>query len=256
VRYPVLDLLVDAVAPEDALETIGRRLEEGGRVSVCAANVHMVMEARRDPTFRDVVNGADLVVPDGMPLVWLARRRGHDGVRRVYGPDLVLLLLERAAHRGWTCFFYGGTEGVAEDMAAAMARRFPGLRVAGAYGPPFRALSPAEDEDDVRRINASGAQLVFVGLGCPKQERWMADHRARLSAPALLGVGAAFDFLTGRVPQAPRWMMRIGLEWLFRLAQEPRRLWRRYLIYNPLFVFYVLRESLGLRSPPAGPPSR
>jgi N-acetylglucosaminyldiphosphoundecaprenol N-acetyl-beta-D-mannosaminyltransferase len=144
-------------------------------------------------------------------------------------------------------FFLGGAEGVAERLAEALRRSCAGLHVVGAVGPPFREPTPDEDQALVERLNASGAELVFVALGCPKQERWMASHRARLTAPALLGVGAAFDFHTGRVPQAPRWMMRAGLEWLYRLLQEPRRLWRRYLILNPLFLVHVMLQLLGLR---------
>ena len=143
-------------------------------------------------------------------------------------------MAERAGVRhGWSCYFYGGAPGVAQRLAAVLTERFPGLRVAGVHAPPFRSLTEAEDAEDVSRINASRADVVFVGLGCPKQERWMADHRSRLTAAVLLGVGAAFDFHTGRVRQAPRWMMGAGLEWLFRLMQEPRRLGRRYLVYNP-----------------------
>jgi N-acetylglucosaminyldiphosphoundecaprenol N-acetyl-beta-D-mannosaminyltransferase len=165
----------------------------------------------------------------------------------VYGPDLTLALCEVARREGWACYFYGGAPGVPERLAEEMGRRFPGLRTVGTCSPPFRALTPAEDEELVRAINAARPDLVFVGLGCPKQERWMADHRARLEAPVLLGVGAAFDMHTGGVRQAPRWMQAAGLEWLFRLGTEPRRLWRRYLVYNPLFVFHVLLELTGLR---------
>jgi len=249
-RYGVLGVWVDAVdqrRAQDVIEDWIARAEPG---YVCVSNVHSVMEARRDESLRAVLNAAGLAVPDGMPLVWVARLRGCRDVRRVYGPDLTLQLCERAARRGYRCFFYGGGPGVAERLAEALSRRFPGLRVVGAEAPPFRPLTTEEDEEAVRRINAASPDVVFVGLGCPKQERWMAEHRARLRAPVLLGVGAAFDFHTGRVPQAPRWMMGSGLEWLFRLWQEPRRLWRRYLVYNPLFVFHLTLELLGLRRYP------
>src|SRR5713226_1347696 len=223
-RYGVLGVWVDAVdqrRAQDVIEDWIARAEPG---YVCVSNVHSVMEARRDESLRAVLNAA---VPAGMPLVWVGRLRGCRDVGRVYGPDLTLQLCERAARRGYRCFFYGGGPGVAERLAEALSRRFPGLRVVGAEAPPFRPLTTEEDEEAVRRINAASPDVVFVGLGCPKQERWMAEHRARLRAPVLLGVGAAFDFHTGRVPQAPRWMMGSGLEWLFRLWQEPRRLWRR-----------------------------
>jgi len=253
-RYGVLGVWVDAVDPARALDAIEGWTAARERGYVCVTNVHSVMEARRDPVLRSVFNAARLVVPDGMPLVWLGRLKGHRGVRRVYGPDLTLQLCERAARRGARCYFYGGEPGVAGRLAEGFARRFPGLAVAGADAPPFRSLSDEEDAETVRRINAAAPDLVFVGLGCPKQERWMGAHHDRLHAAALLGVGAAFDFHTGRVPQAPRWMMRAGLEWLFRLVQEPGRLWYRYLVYNPLFLVYVTLELLGLRRYPPPEP--
>jgi N-acetylglucosaminyldiphosphoundecaprenol N-acetyl-beta-D-mannosaminyltransferase len=249
-RFGVLGVWIDAVDQRRAQEAIESWITDRQRSYVCVSNVHSVMEARRDESLRAVFNAAGLAVPDGMPLVWVGRLRGRRDVRRVYGPDLTLQLCERAARRGFTCFFYGGSPGVAERLAEALSRRFPGLRVVGAEAPPFRPLTTEEDEEAVRRINAASPDVVFVGLGCPKQERWMAEHRERLHAPVLLGVGAAFDFHTGLVPQAPRWMMGAGLEWLFRLSQEPRRLWRRYLIYNPLFVFHLTLELLGLRRYP------
>src|SRR2546427_2314838 len=252
-RFGVLGVWIDAVDPSRAQDAIESWIARRQRGYVCVSNVHSVMEARRDESLRAVFNAAGLAVPDGMPLVWVGRLRGRREVRRVYGPDLTLQLCERAARRGYTCFFYGGGPGVAERLAEALSRRFPGLRVVGAEAPPFRPLTTEEDEEAVRRINAAAPDLVFVGLGCPKQERWMAAHRGRLHAAALVGVGAAFDFHTGRVSQAPRWMMRAGLEWLFRLSREPRRLWRRYLVYNPLFAFHLPLELLGLRRYPAPP---
>jgi N-acetylglucosaminyldiphosphoundecaprenol N-acetyl-beta-D-mannosaminyltransferase len=249
-RYGVLGVGIDAVDPARASETIEGWIARGERGYVCVTNVHVVMEARRDEGLRRMINEAALTVPDGVPLVWVGRIKGHPRVRRVYGPDLTLLLCERAAQRGYRCFFYGGAPGVAEELARTLQRRFPGLGVVGAEAPPFRPLTPEEDAAAVARINDALPDLVFVGLGCPKQERWVAVHRGRLNAAALLGVGAAFDFHTGRVPQAPRWMMRAGLEWLYRLAQEPRRLWHRYLVYNPLFLLQVSLELLGLRRYP------
>jgi N-acetylglucosaminyldiphosphoundecaprenol N-acetyl-beta-D-mannosaminyltransferase len=252
-RYDVVGTPVDAVDPAATLDEIAQWILGGERRYVAFANVHGIMEALHDPALRRAYAAAGLTVPDGMPLVWMGRLRGHRGVRRVYGPDMVLLLCERAARAGWSCFFYGGAPGVAEQLASAMVRRFPGLRVAGVRSPPFRTLSDEENREEGARINASGASIVFVGLGCPKQEHWMEWQRPHLTAPVLLGVGAAFDFHTGRVRQAPRWMMAAGLEWLFRLAAEPRRLWRRYLLYNPRFACYATLELLGWRRPvPAG----
>ncbi|PYQ15544.1 MAG: glycosyltransferase [Acidobacteria bacterium] len=250
-RFEVLGMRIDAVDPERALSRIEGWLAGRERRYLCAANVHAVMEALRDDPLRSVYEEAGLTVPDGMPLVWLGRLKGHRHVRRVYGPDLVLKLCERAARHGYRCYFYGGADGVAAGLAVEMSRRFPGLPVAGTGAPPFRPPAPEEEAAAADRINATRPDIVFVGLGCPKQEKWMAAHRDRLAASVLVGVGAAFDFHTGRVPQAPRWMMGAGLEWLFRLYQEPRRLWRRYLIYNPLFVVHVALELLGLRRYPA-----
>lgn len=246
-RFPVVGTWVDSTDPPRAVETIGRWIATGRREYVCVANVHSVMEARRDPALQAVYLAAGLTVPDGMPLVWTGRALGHADVRRVYGPDLMLALCAAAAERGWSCYFYGGQPGVAARVSDVLGSRFPGLRVAGASAPPFRALDPPEEAAERRRINEAGPAIVFVGLGCPKQERWMATQRPHLDAPVLIGVGAAFDFHAGTVRQAPRWMMRSGLEWLFRLSQEPRRLWYRYLVYNPLFVFHVTRQMLGRR---------
>jgi N-acetylglucosaminyldiphosphoundecaprenol N-acetyl-beta-D-mannosaminyltransferase len=241
-RVAVLGVHVSAVDPDLALETITSWVEAGARSYVCVTGVHGVMESQRDAALTEVHNRSGLTVPDGMPLVWCCQRAGLTGTRRVYGPDLMLTVLERAAERGWSSYFYGGADGVPELLAESLAERFPGLRVAGAFSPPFRPLTEAEDADVVQRIQDSGADLVWVGLSTPKQERWMAAHRARLDAPVLLGVGAAFDFHTGRVRQAPSWMQRRGLEWLFRLLVEPRRLWRRYLSNNPRFVAAIARQ--------------
>jgi len=244
-RYNVLGVWLHATDPDGLLGEVEGWIAARARRYVCHTNVHSVMETLADERLQRVWNES-FAVPDGMPLVWLGRLRGLP-VRRVYGPDLMIALCGRAAEAGWPVFLLGGAEGVAAQLADVLRERFAGLRVAGTIGPPFREATPDEDQAIVDRINGSGAELVFVGLGCPKQERWMADHRERLAAPVLLGVGAAFDFLTGRVSQAPRWMMRCGLEWLYRLLQEPRRLWRRYLILNPLFVGHVLLQALGVR---------
>lgn len=252
--YPVLGLCVDAVDPERACARIARWIDAGERHYVCVANVHVTMEARRDASLRAGLDAAGMTVPDGMPLVWIGRWLGFREVRRTYGPDLMLDLCAAAARRGDRVFLLGGAAGVAETLTARLTARFPGLQVVGTHAPAFRPPEPEEDEALVRLLNAAAADIVFVGLGCPRQERWMIDHRARLQASVLIGVGAAFDFLSGRVPQAPRWMMRVGLEWSYRLAQEPRRLWHRYLVYNPLFLFYASVQLLGLGGD-AGPAS-
>ncbi|MCZ7542886.1 MAG: WecB/TagA/CpsF family glycosyltransferase [Anaerolineae bacterium] len=247
-RTNILGVGVSALNLPLALETIAGWIERRERHYVCVTNVHVVMECVRDPALRAQVNRAGLVTPDGMPLVWLSRRAGHSHVARVYGPDLMLGLCALSAERGYRPFFYGGAPGVAEALAVRMADRFPGLQVAGTAGPPFRTLAPAEQAAEIAQLNAARADILWVGLGAPRQERWMAARRPHLDTPVLIGVGAAFDFHTGRVRQAPRWMMRAGLEWLYRLGREPRRLWRRYLINNPWFVYNIVLQQLGLRT--------
>jgi N-acetylglucosaminyldiphosphoundecaprenol N-acetyl-beta-D-mannosaminyltransferase len=249
-RVNILGVGVSAVNMALALEHIACWIEQRARQYVVVCPVYTVMQCHEKPDLRALVNRAGMVTPDGMPLVFLSRRLGQPQVSRVYGPDLLEAFCELAAKRGYSSFFYGGAEGVAAQLAEVMQRRFPGLRVAGAYSPPYRDLTAEEDSAIVEMINAAGPDVVWVGLGSPKQDYWMAAHRDRLHAPVLIGVGAAFDFHTGRVRQAPRWMQRSALEWLFRLLTEPRRLWRRYLIYNPLFIFYMALQLLGLRRIP------
>ena len=246
-RANILGVGVSALNMTMALEVIEGWIERREPHYVCVTGVHGVMESQRDENLRRIHNRAGLVTPDGMPLVWLSRLKGFRHVERVYGPDLMLALCERSAAKGYRHFFYGGAEGVPEQLASVLQKRFPGLQVAGTFSPPFRPLTPEEDDQIIQMINEAAPDIVWVGLSTPKQERWMAEHVGRLTAPVLIGVGAAFDFLTGRKPQAPRWMQRAGLEWLFRLLTEPRRLWRRYLTNNPLFVALVVLQALGVR---------
>ena len=212
---------------------------------VCAANVHMLMEAWDSSVYRKIINSGDLIVPDGMPLVWLMRLKGERGQTRIYGPDLMLHVLAAASSERVAVGFYGGAPDVLTALVEQMRMRFPDLNVAFAYSPPFRELTEEEDGRIVEQINASGAQVLFVGLGCPRQETWMAAHRGRIQS-VMLGVGAAFDFHAGVKAQAPTWMQRSGLEWLFRLLTEPRRLWRRYLWHNPRFVILAILDFLGI----------
>ncbi|WP_051944512.1 WecB/TagA/CpsF family glycosyltransferase [Streptacidiphilus rugosus] len=235
-RVDVLGVGISAVNPRTALEEIAGWVEAGDRRYVCVTGVHGVMESQRDAELRAVHNRSGLTVPDGMPMVWAGRRAGAVGMSQVQGRVLMLDTLALAAERGWRSFLYGGAPGVPELLARRLTERLPGLRVVGAHAPPFRPLTPGEDAEIVERINATGAELVWVGLSTPKQERWMADHRERLTAPVLFGVGAAFDFLAGLKPSAPVWMQDRGLEWSYRLAREPRRLWRRYLRNNPAYL--------------------
>ncbi|HLW60008.1 MAG TPA: WecB/TagA/CpsF family glycosyltransferase [bacterium] len=232
---------------DHALAAVERWIARREAHYVCVTNIHGVIESQRDRDLRRIHNAAGLVTPDGMPLVWLSRLRGRRHVERVYGPDLMLALCERSAEMGYRHFFYGGARHVPDRLAANLQRRFPGLRVAGTYAPPFRPLTDAEDEGIVELINRAGPDIVWVGLSTPKQERWMATHVGRVDAPVLIGVGAAFDFHAGVKAQAPRWMQRSGSEWLFRLATEPRRLWRRYATTIPSFLWLCLLQTLGIR---------
>jgi N-acetylglucosaminyldiphosphoundecaprenol N-acetyl-beta-D-mannosaminyltransferase len=233
----VLDIPLAVSDYEQVLDWMEAVIESGARAYLTAAAVNLVMSAREDPEARAAVLGATLAVPDGQPLVWALHALGHRSATRVYGPDLMAAFCERAARKGTPMFLYGGRSPEALTLLADRLReRFAGLRIAGGHSPPFRALSPAEEDQLVREINASGAAVVWVGTGQPKQEKWMHRMRPRLSAPLLVGVGAAFDFHAGLLPQAPRWLQRAGLEWAYRLAHEPRRLWRRYSRQNPRFV--------------------
>ena len=242
----VLGVRVDATSYHDtARQIVGWVHSRRGRY-VCVANVHMTMEGWDDPAFRRMVNEADLVTPDGMPLVWALRRLGVADATRVYGPTLTLHVCELAAREGVAVGFYGGRPAAIERLVPNLLARYPDLQVAYAESPPFHTLTAEEDEQMVERIRASGAGVLFVGLGCPKQERWMAEHRDRLPL-VQIGVGAAFDFHAGLVRQAPPALQRAGLEWAFRLAMEPRRLAWRYLRHNPRFVWHLVRQLLHQR---------
>lgn len=219
--------------------TVARR-ERG---YVCVAAVHTVMASQEDPDLREAVLGSSLTVPDGQPLVWAMNALGHSLPSRVYGPELMDRYCARAAASGTRMYLYGGrNQGALVQLALNLRRRHPGLRIVGGYSPPFRALTDEEADAIAAEINRSGADVVWVGIGVPKQEKWMMRMRERLDAPVLLGVGAAFDFHAGLVPQAPNWLQAVGLEWAYRLVHEPRRLWRRYLRYNPLFLTGFMRQ--------------
>lgn len=242
----VLGMRVDATSYEDAARRVVRWAREARPAYVCVSTVHMVMESFDSDAFRRVVNGAALVTPDGRPLVWALRAFGARDASQVRGTDLTTRVVERAAREGVPIGLYGGTPESLEAFVRVLEERFPGVRVACKIAPPFRPLTAEEDEAVTREISESGARILFVGIGCPKQERWMAEHQGRFPA-VMLGVGAAFDFHTGQVRQAPRWMQVAGLEWAFRLAMDPRRLWKRYAKHNPRFVGLLFSQLLGLR---------
>jgi N-acetylglucosaminyldiphosphoundecaprenol N-acetyl-beta-D-mannosaminyltransferase len=245
-RTDILGVGVSAINVDDAVEVIESWIGNRKRHYICVTGAHGILESRKDERLCRIHNEAGLVTPDGMPLVWFSRLSGQTRTGRVYGPDLMRRVTSISAERGYRQYYYGGDEGVAERLAQLLATANPGLKVVGTHCPPFRALTCEEDESVIAAINAAKPDIVWVGLSTPKQERWMAEHRSRLEVPVLIGVGAAFDFLSGRKRQAPPMMQRHGLEWLFRLCTEPRRLWRRYAYIVPAFA--VLSSAALIRT--------
>lgn len=246
--FMVLGVRIDALQIPEVIEKLEEWIRERRRSHfVALTNVSSVMETRNDSYFRKIQDSADLALPDGMPLVWIGRLSGHHLRRRVRGPDLFLDFCRQTEGKGYSHFFYGGALGVGQQLVEEMRRRFPATKIAGVYSPPFRQLSPPEDAYVVEMINQAAPDVLWVGLGCPKQERWIYEHRNRLRVPVIAGIGQAFDIYSGRVRQAPWWMREHGLEWLFRLCSEPRRLWRRYLIHNTEFLLSLLFEIVGLK---------
>jgi N-acetylglucosaminyldiphosphoundecaprenol N-acetyl-beta-D-mannosaminyltransferase len=250
-RLPILGVHVSAVSYEDTMAVILAWARSRQSRYVCLGTVNQVMEAHDSAEFREVMNQADLVTPDGMPLVWGLRLLGQRRASRVYGPDLMPLVLEKAEREGIPVGFYGVTQQVLDRLTGIVRTRYPKLQIAYAFSPPFRPLTFEEDTQVVSAINASGVRILFIGLGNPKQEKWMAAHRGPVQA-VMVGVGAAFDFLAGSKRQAPRWMMPLGLEWLFRLCTEPRRLWKRYLKHNPRFLWLFTKQLLQARRQKSG----
>lgn len=247
---PVLGAPIDALDWLAALSRLAGWAGSGESRYVCICNAHSVVTSRRDPRFAKVVNEADMATPDGAPVAWLMRRLGENGQQRINGPDLMWRYFRLAARRGEPVYLYGGRPETLVLLEKKLREQFPTLPIAGSYSPPFRQLTEEEDAAAVEAINASGARTVWVSLGCPKQEQWMAEHRDKIRA-VLVGVGAAFDYHAGTVKRAPLWMQRNGLEWLHRLCSEPKRLWKRYLATNSLFLCYAAWQLLGfaLRRP-------
>lgn len=240
---PVLGIPLALTDYDTTLAWMDAAIARGRRSYICVAAVHTVMVSQEDAELRDAVTGADFTVPDGQPLVWAMNALGHDLPSRVYGPELMARACERAARTGVRMYLYGGrNQGALVQLALNLRQRYPGLQIAGGYAPPFRELDAEEEAFVVEDINRSGADIVWVGIGVPKQEKWMARMRDRLEPPVLIGVGAAFDFHAELVPQAPDWVQHVGLEWAYRLAHEPRRLWKRYTRYNPRFVSGFARQ--------------
>jgi len=243
---PGVDVLGVPLALTDydrTMDWMDATVASGERGYVCVAAVHTIMVCQEDEDLRDAVLNSSLTVPDGQPLVWAMNALGHELPSRVYGPELMARYCERSARTGTRMFLYGGrNQGALVQLALNLRRRYPGLKIVGGYSPPFRALSEEEEEGVAAEINRSGADVVWVGIGVPKQEKWMAAMRDRLDAPVLVGVGAAFDFHAGLIAQAPNWMQAVGMEWVYRLSREPKRLWRRYARYNPRFVSGFARQ--------------
>ena len=236
----ILGLPIAMTDYAEAMDVMDGMLARRERGYVCATAVHAVMVGQDDPEMRSALQGSTLTVPDGMPLVWAANLLGDDLRDRVYGPELMLRYCERSAENGHRVFLYGGRDqGSLAQLTLNLRLRFPGIKIVGGYSPPFRALTDDEDNAIADQINAAQPDIVWVGIGVPKQEKWMARMRDRIDAPVLAAVGAAFDFHAGRVSMAPEWMQNRGLEWTYRIAQEPRRLLPRYLIHNPRFVAKV-----------------
>lgn len=239
----ILGMKVNSILPSQAADKIINWAKQSQSRYICAANVHMTMESYDNSEYRNIINSADMVTPDGMPLVWMLRLLGEKEQQRIYGPDLTLWVCRKAAEESISIGLYGGEPNTLQMFKQNLETRFPGLNIACAISPPYRPLTVSEDEFYIKKINESGAKVLLVGLGCPKQERWMAEHKNKITA-VMIGVGAAFDFHAGTVRQAPGWIQKFGMEWFFRLLMEPKRLWKRYLKHNPRFVLFALKQLI------------
>lgn len=244
----IIGTRIDAVTWTEALDRISEWARNRESRYVCICNVHSVVTASLDERFAATLNHADMATPDGAPIAWALRRIGFTKQQRINGPDLMLKYCELAARTGEKVFLYGGQQSTLDILTSKLSAQFPGLQIAGAYSPPFRPLTEEEDAAIVERINQSGAGTVWVSLGCPKQETWMEAHKSKIHA-VMIGVGAAFDYHAGTIHRAPRWMQRFGLEWLHRLSAEPRRLWKRYLITNSIFITRIPKSIIEHRLP-------
>ncbi len=246
-RCNILGVGVSAINMDEAVAIADKHIGQGGKGFVCVTGVHGVMEAQSDPGLLEILNRSLITTPDGMPTVWVGRYRGHRGMGRVYGPDFMMEFCAQSVARGYRHFLYGGNAGVAERLAKVLQDKFPRLQIAGTYTPPFRPLTPTEKSDLVEMIRDVKPHVIWVGLSTPKQERFMAEYIDLLETHLMVGVGAAFDIHTGGIADAPAWMKRSGLQWLHRLCQEPGRLWKRYLINNPKFIWKIGLQLLRIR---------
>ncbi len=246
-RANVLGVGISALNMAEALLLSERLLRERSKGYICVTGVHGVMEAQRDAALRETLNRAFLCIPDGMPTVWIGHLQGHKTMERVYGPDFMLQLCELSARHGYRHFLYGGKPGIAERLRDRLEILIPAIDIVGTYTPPFRPLARAEEENVIARINENRPDIVWVGLSTPKQEHFMAHYIERLDTSLMVGVGAAFDIHAGLLVDAPQWVKNCGLQWLDRLCQEPRRLWRRYLTNNPRFLWDIALQLSGLK---------
>jgi N-acetylglucosaminyldiphosphoundecaprenol N-acetyl-beta-D-mannosaminyltransferase len=252
----VLGVDVDAIDMEGALRRITVLLQDSRKSYVCVAGVHGVMEAQQNPQLLKIYSGSEMTIPDGMPLAWVGRMQGHIAMQRVTGPDLMLEVFRRKEFSQVTHFLYGGRDGIAEELRDKLTERFPWVKIVGTYTPPFRELSEAEAAQFMSVTAALKPDIIWIGISCPKQEIFMARYLPDLETKLMFGVGAAFDYHTGHIRDCADWIKHAGLQWLHRLLQDPRRLWRRYLRNNPAFVWKITLQMLGVRRYPSTPQVR
>lgn len=249
-KATVLDVRIDAVDMEQAIDRIARELDSDRKGYVCLAGVHGVMEAHRSAELAAIFAGAALVAPDGMPTVWVGHHQGHKAMRRVAGPDLMLEVMQRPEFEGRTHFLCGGKEGVARELQDSLRQRFPQVKIVGIFTPPFGPMSAAQELEFLQQVNALQPDVVWVGISTPKQERFMAQYLPLLETRLMFGVGAAFDFHTGRIADCAEWIKRCGLQWLDRLLQDPKHLWKRYMLNIPAFLYAIALQLTGIRTYP------
>lgn len=241
-KFYILNVGISAIDMNDACSLVEDAVSRRQKKYICVCPVGTIMECKRNEKVLKSINSSDLATPDGMPTVWIGKMRGYKNIRRVYGPELMQNICDISMKKGYKNYFYGSSQGVLNKLKEKLNKKYPGLFISGICSPPFRQLTKEEDDKIVENINNNNPDIIWVGLGSPKQDLWMHEHRSKINAPLMIGVGAAFDFLAGVKPQAPCWIRNNGFEWLFRLIIEPKRLWRRYLIDNPLFIYYVGME--------------
>ena len=246
-RVNILGVGVSAISMEEAVTRSENLLAGDAKGYICVTGVHGVMEAQGDELFRTILNNSFLTTPDGVPTVWMGHLHGFKSMTRVYGPDFMVAMCAASVNRGYRHFLYGGKPGVAEELKSELLKRFPGLQIVGTYTPPFRPLKVEEEEDLIRELEACKADVLWCGLSTPKQERFMAEYQHKLPVQLMVGVGAAFDLLSGNLKEAPNWMKRSGLQWFYRMLVEPRRLWKRYLSNNPRFLWLTMLQLTKVR---------